>query len=84
MIFSQMVLFVIQGVKFKHFYGHLQISALEPCIGIGIGIRTDTTNAIIFGSIRSMDTKPSRVMIQDQGTLPTKSRDTSISWSRGK
>ena len=29
MIFSQMVLFVIQGVKFKHFYGHLQISALE-------------------------------------------------------
>ena len=34
-------------------------------IGIGIGIRiaigTDTTNAIISSSIRSMDTKPNRL-----------------------
>ena len=32
-------------------------------LGIGIGIGTDTTNAIISSSIRLMDTKPSRVVI---------------------
>ena len=53
-------------------------------IGIGIGIGTDTTNAIISSYIRSMDNKPSRVMTWDEGTPPTKSRDTSISWSRDK
>ena len=31
--------------------------------GIGIGIGTDTTKAIISSSIRPMDTKPSRVVI---------------------
>ena len=31
-------------------------------VGIGTGIGTDTTNAIISNSIRSMDTKPSRVV----------------------
>ena len=36
---------------------------IENGIGIGIGIGTDTINAIIYSSTRSMDTKPSRVMI---------------------
>ena len=53
-------------------------------IGIGIGIGTDTTNAIISSFIRPMDTKPSRVVIQDERTPPTKSRDPSILWSRDK
>ena len=53
-------------------------------IGIGTGIGTDTTNVIISSSIRPMDTKPSRVVILDEESPPTKSRDTSISWSRDK
>ena len=44
-------------------------------LGIGIGIGTDTTNAIFSSSIRAMDTKPSTVVIQDEETPPTKSRD---------
>ena len=51
-------------------------------IGIGIGIGTDTTDAII--SMRRKDTKPSRVVAEDEVTLPTKSRYTSISWLRDK
>ena len=55
-------------------------------IGIGIGNRigTDITNAIISSYIRPADTKPSRVVTYDEGTPPTKSLDTSISWSRDK
>ena len=52
--------------------------------GIGIGNGTDTTNVIISSYIRLMGNKPSRVMTYDEGTPPTKSRDTSISWSRDK
>ena len=32
-------------------------------LGIGIGIGTDTTNAIISSSLWSMDNKPSKVVI---------------------
>ena len=53
-------------------------------IGIGIGIGTDITNVIVSSSIRPMDPKLSRVVTQDERTPPTKSRDTSISWSRDK
>ena len=53
-------------------------------LGIGIGIGTDITNAIISTSIRSMDPKPSRVVTYDERTPSTKSRDTSIPWSRDK
>ena len=56
-------------------------------IGNGIGIGTDITNAIISSSIRSMNPKLSRVVTQDERTPPTpltKSRDTSMSWSRDK
>ena len=52
--------------------------------GIGIGIGTDTINAIIPSFIRPMDTKSGRVVTQDEGTPPTKSRDTSLSWSHDK
>ena len=47
-------------------------------IGIGTGIGTDITNAIISSSIRPMDPNLSRVVTQDEGTPPTKSRDTLI------
>ena len=53
-------------------------------VGNGIGIGTDITNAIIFSSIRSTDPKLSRLVTQDKGTPPTKSRDPSISLSRDK
>ena len=53
-------------------------------IGIGIGIGTDISNIIISSSIRLMDLKLSRVVTQDERTPPTKSRDSSISWSRHK
>ena len=43
-------------------------------IGNGIGIGTDITNAIISSSIRPMDPNLSRVVTQDEGTPPTKSR----------
>ena len=42
---------------------------------IGTGTRTDTTNTIISSFIGSMDTKPSRVVIYDEVTPPTKLRD---------
>ena len=53
-------------------------------IGIGIGIGTDITNVIISSSIGPIDPKLSRVVTQDERTPPTKSRDSSISWSREK
>ena len=53
-------------------------------LGIGIGIGTDITNAIISTSIRSMDPKLSRVVTYDERTPSTKSRDTSRPWSRDK
>ena len=57
-------------------------------IGIGIGngieIGNDITNAIISSSIKSMDPKLSRVVTYDEKTPSTKSRDTSIWWSRDK
>ena len=53
-------------------------------LGIETGIGTDTTNAIISTSTRPVGTKPNRVVIQHEGTIPTMSRDTSILWSRGK
>ena len=43
---------------------------------LGIGIGSDTTIAI--RSISLMDPKLSRVVTQDQGNAPTKSRDTSL------
>ena len=42
------------------------------------------TNSIISSFIRPRDTKLSKVVTLDEGTLPTKSRGTSISWSHGK
>ena len=45
-------------------------------IGTGIWIGSDTTIAI--RSISLMDAKLSRVVTQDQGNAPTKSRDTSL------
>ena len=53
-------------------------------VNLGIGIGTDATNAIISSSIRPMCTKLSRVVIYDEGTPPTNSRDTSMAWSREK
>ena len=53
-------------------------------IGIGNGIGTDITNVIISSSIRPMDLKLSRVATKDKRTPPTKSRDSSILWSRDK
>ena len=56
-------------------------------LGIGIGIAigtevgTDATNAIISTSTKHISTKPSRVVIQDEGNPPTKSLTT---WSRDK
>ena len=50
-------------------------------IGIGIEIGTDIT---ISTSTRPIGTKPSRVVTQDEGTIPTKSRDASTSWPRDK
>ena len=43
-------------------------------IGIGTGTGTDIINAIITSSIRSMAPKLSRVVTQDEGSTPTKSR----------
>ena len=51
-------------------------------VGIGTGIGTDTTNAIISNSIRSMDTKPSRMV--GWGDPTHKVTDTSTTWSRDK
>ena len=53
-------------------------------IGIGIGIGTDTTSAIISTPTRPIGTKPSRIVTYDEETQPTKSGDTSTSWSRDK
>ena len=53
-------------------------------IGIGTGIGADITNNIISISIRPMDPKLSRMVTQDERNQSTKSRDTSILWSRDK
>ena len=42
--------------------------------GIEIGIRTDINNAIISTSIRPMTPKRRRVVTQDEGITPAKSR----------
>ena len=47
-------------------------------IRIGIGIGTAITNTIIFTSIKSMDTKPSKVVIWDKGTTCKNAHDSSI------
>ena len=51
---------------------------------IETGIGTDIRNAIVSTSTRLVGTKPNRAIIQDEGTIPTKSCDTSILWSRDK
>ena len=48
---------------------------LDIGIGIGTGIGTDIINVIVSTFIRPMAPKPSRVGTQDEGTIPTKSRD---------
>ena len=53
-------------------------------LGIGIGIGIDITNVIISSSIRPMDPKLYRVVTQGERTPPTKSCESSISWSRAK
>ena len=50
----------------------------------GTAIGTDMTNAIFSSTIRSIDHKLSRVVTYDEWTLHTKSRDTSIKFSRDK
>ena len=50
--------------------------------GNGFGIGTVVTEAIISISIIVMESKLSRVVIQDRKSPSTKSRDTSILWSR--
>ena len=49
-----------------------------------MGIGTDITNAIISSSIRPMNPNLSMMVTQDEGTSPTKSRDTSMSRSPDK
>ena len=50
-------------IKFYRHYLMAICKSRHWNLGIGIGIGTDTTNAIFFSSIRAMDTKPSRVVI---------------------
>ena len=54
---------------------------IEFGIEFRIGIGTDIRNVIASASIRPMDPKLSRVVTQDEGPTPTKSHDTSITWS---
>ena len=70
----------------KNFYNKYLLQAIcKPRhwnFSIGIGIGTNITSSITSTSIRSMDPKLSRVVTQDEVTPLTKSRDTSILWSR--
>ena len=65
---------------------NLVVPKIRPYVnlGIGIGIGTDTTNAIVSTPARPVGTKTSRMVIQDEETTPTKSRDTPMLWSRDK
>ena len=51
-------------------------------IRIGIGVGTNITNVTILTFTRPMYPKFRRVVTQDEGTPPTKLRDTLTTWSR--
>ena len=75
---------IVKFVRTAFFIEHLWWAVCKPrhwnlSIGIEIEIEIgmDTTNSVISSSRRPMDTKPSRLVIEDKGTQPTKSRDTS-------
>ena len=73
---------IVKFVRTAFFIEHLWWAICKPrhwnlSSGIEIEIEIDTTNSIISSSRRPMDTKPSRLVIEDEGTPPTKSCDTS-------